>query len=484
MDPIAGVTPIKSMLEDLERKGDGASAVSEHRKVGAVWKPFTEDGNLVAAMERLGGNIPSPAGGQTSLSMPIALPKMPPAIRAQFEEGMAKMGMVPTAGETASSRGRMEGDRKPVVGGSLGVAYLIGDIRMAGVGTITHIEGQRMTGFGHPMMQVGSTDLPIVDARVITVRSSRNISVKMAATGDVIGQLTGDYQASVVGRYDRRSKLVPFNVRVRAAERGVDRLFEMQAAPMPVLLPLIVASGLSSALSQALPHALPYMYRIGVKWEVEEGYSGAYEDVTVTHGQSGNTLLRDALTPLILLLGNPFQDLRLKSLDISLDVVPQRRVAELRAVSVAVDEVRAGEELHLKAYLRPFGQDDAVVEKISIKIPRALAGMQIKVAVGASDLLLTRQTPAFKDLPTYIKALEPLGRADELVVVLSSSTATLDADGVLYPAAPPSLRASVSKVNVDTPIRSIFPEHISRKPTPWLLDNTATVKVDVLAPRS
>ena len=472
------------MLEDLRRDERIVRKPSTRGALSAVWKPFAEDGDLVAAMERLGGAISVPTDAHASLAMPVALPRMPTALRNQFEAGLPRVGMVPVGSDVSSSGDGLDGSTPPVPGGALGIAYLVGDIRMAGVGTITHVDGQRMTGFGHPMMQVGDTNFPIVDAKIITVRSSRNISVKMAETGAVIGQLTGDYQASVVGRYDTRAKLVPLKINIRAPERNVDREFKMEAAPMPLMLPLIIASGLSGALAEALPHGMPYLYKIGLDWQVEEGYSGTYEKVTVTHGQAGSTLLRDVLMPLILVLANPYEELTLKSLTIDLEVVPQQRVAELRSVSVPVDEVHAGEQVELKVYLRPFGGTEKVSETIALNIPREFAGKRIALEVGAADELLTPQIPAFIDLPSYLKTIEPAGRADELVVVLGSLTADLDADGVIYPAAPPSLRAAVSTIVVDSPARSLVPEHFTKKPLKWILNNTVTLHMDVLAPRT
>ena len=41
-------------------------------------------------------------------------------------------------------------------GGPLAVALVMGDFDLSGIGTVTHIEGGRVCGWGHPFLGLGT----------------------------------------------------------------------------------------------------------------------------------------------------------------------------------------------------------------------------------------------------------------------------------------------------------------------------------------
>ena len=67
-----------------------------------------------------------------------------------------------------------------VDGGSLGVQMARGDVSMFGFGTVTHMEGTRLCGFGHPMMNAGDTAIPAAIARVMWIYASEQHASKSA----------------------------------------------------------------------------------------------------------------------------------------------------------------------------------------------------------------------------------------------------------------------------------------------------------------
>ena len=59
--------------------------------------------------------------------------------------------MAPMAGGAAPEHViREEGDRPLVPGSPLCIAMVMGDFDLSGIGTVTHVEGNRVYGFGHP----------------------------------------------------------------------------------------------------------------------------------------------------------------------------------------------------------------------------------------------------------------------------------------------------------------------------------------------
>ena len=116
-----------------------------------------------------------------------------------FEPDLAEMlgaafrdqGFIPIGGSAAGTRpGEMpfEGPLKP--GDAIGVTFVERrSADSAATGTVTHIDGDRVYAFGHPMYNLGPTEFPMTRAYVYTVLPSLFSSAKLSTTGEVIGTL-------------------------------------------------------------------------------------------------------------------------------------------------------------------------------------------------------------------------------------------------------------------------------------------------------
>ena len=64
---------------------------------------------------------------------------------------------------------RTEGARPLKPGSPLSIAMVMGDFDLSGIGTVTHVEGDRVYGFGHPMFGLGSCEMPMMTGYIHTV---------------------------------------------------------------------------------------------------------------------------------------------------------------------------------------------------------------------------------------------------------------------------------------------------------------------------
>ena len=76
---------------------------------------------------------------------------------------------------------REEGDRPLVPGSPLSIGLVLGDFDLSGIGTVTHVEGDRVYGFGHPMMSLGACELPMMTGYIHTVYPRASVSMKMGS---------------------------------------------------------------------------------------------------------------------------------------------------------------------------------------------------------------------------------------------------------------------------------------------------------------
>src|SRR3954468_10098176 len=217
-EPIAGITPIAEMTDSTGKGGirpigskvkveypltrDGLAAA--FRKALAWNRPFAErpndaELNGIAAVAGVGG---SQLG---TLLRPIATP----LVMSGFEPDLADMfggafrdqGFVPPGGSGGGMRAGekpYEGPLKP--GDAVGVMLVGGDLMLGGTGTVTHIDGNRVYAFGHPMYNLGPTEFPMTRAYVYTVLPSLFSSMKLSTTGEVIGPVLQARATAIAGR--------------------------------------------------------------------------------------------------------------------------------------------------------------------------------------------------------------------------------------------------------------------------------------------
>ena len=83
-----------------------------------------------------------------------------PRALALLEERLRPLGMAPMAGGAAPERSsRRRGTGRWSRALRCRIAMVTGDFDLSGIGTVTHVEGNRVYGFGHPMFGLGACEL-------------------------------------------------------------------------------------------------------------------------------------------------------------------------------------------------------------------------------------------------------------------------------------------------------------------------------------
>ena len=77
---------------------------------------------------------------------------------------------------------------------------ITGDFDLSGIGTVTHVEGDRVYAFGHPMMGLGACELPMMTGYIHTVYPRASVSMKLGTPLKVVGVLDTDVSTGVSGR--------------------------------------------------------------------------------------------------------------------------------------------------------------------------------------------------------------------------------------------------------------------------------------------
>jgi hypothetical protein len=200
----------------------------------------------------------TPAGAVSALTpayqalQPVfTLSGLSPTVADLFAPRLAALGLAASA--LGGSGG---GSENPAVtpaahalqpGDAVSVALTTGDITLAGTGTVSRVEGDHITAFGHPMMALGEVALPMCAADIVTILPSSMQSIKVANTGAVIGTISQDRLSGVSGRLGSGPDMTDVEVVVGSAG-GRTKTLHFSVARQENLTPVLVATGVSQAI--------------------------------------------------------------------------------------------------------------------------------------------------------------------------------------------------------------------------------------------
>ena len=187
--------------------------------------------------------------GMRPIATPIAASGFGPRALSLLESQFKPLGMAPMAGGAASKKViEDEGDKPLVPGAPLSVAMVTGDFDLSGIGTVTHVEGDRVYGFGHPMMGLGACDLPMMTGYIHTVYPRASVSMKMGSPLKVVGILDTDVSTGIAGRIGGKPDMLPMSVRVKTSRFSDPKTYHVQVIREPNMMATLAMVVLTNAI--------------------------------------------------------------------------------------------------------------------------------------------------------------------------------------------------------------------------------------------
>jgi len=457
-EPIAGITPIAEMTD--------STTFSDVRAPGTKVKvdyPLTRDGLTAAFRKALNWNRPfaeragdaqltgvSAVGGfggdqLGTLLRPIATPLVmsgfEPDVADVFTGAFREQGFIPTGGSAAgfkNGEAPFEGPLKP--GDAIGVMLVGGDLQLGGTGTVTHIDGDRVYAFGHPMYNLGPTEFPMTRAYVYTVLPSLFSSMKLSSTGEVIGTFLQDRATAIAGRLGAGPRMIPVTITLESS-RQPKHSFHFTVVNDQLFGPLMTYASILNTLGSYERQFGSASFTVRGKATVHK-----HDDITFNNlfagEQSSINAAAYVVAPVTYLMGNDYEKVDVEGVDITFATAEEPKTATLERVWLDDPRPRAGRRVPLKVLLRTY-RGDEVVRTLPIEIPaNANGSLSILVSdgqrLGQSEQREVR-TPQPRSVDQMIKALNKARRNNVLYVKLLGSEAGAVVNGELLSSLPPSV---------------------------------------------
>ncbi len=458
-DAICGITPAELMLEINDFDQSRPSDARTPDKV-AMRSEAPVPGDLLSRAVAAGAS-PSLLQ-QAPMMVPIETPLMfsgfHETVLRNFTPLFQQLGISAVQGGGAASATYTA---KPAAGwqsalrpGDPVAGVLVsGDMSITGLGTVTYNDGQHVLAFGHPFFNLGPVDMPMSKGEVLMTLASQFQPNKFANATDIVGALHQDRHSGIMGVLGREAEMIPVSVKVRSfnesnsvrTEKSLRFNVFVQQKWTPYLMMITLFNSISE-LNEFMDEAT---YRLSGNVELNGG-----PKLSLSTMQASGELPMPA--PMILAgwWGDKFNRLYLnavnppsvKSVNVTVDLLPERRVASIENAWVATPEVRAGDSVPVKVFLRPY-RGESIERDFTVKIPVGLAKGEHRIVLSDADTLNRMQNMAgmmnhYIDLPQTVSLINQERSNNKLYISLleASPTAYLD-DKTL-----PSLPASVLNV--------------------------------------
>jgi hypothetical protein len=458
-EPIAGITPIAEMTD--------STTFNDVRPPGSKVKveyPFTQETLSAAFRKALNWNRPfadrpndaqltgisavAGLGGSQlgTLLRPIATPLVmsgfEPELAEVFGSAFREQGFIPTGGSAAAGpragEAAYEGPLKP--GDAVGVMLIGGDLQMGGTGTVTHIDGDRVYAFGHPMYNLGPIEFPMTRAYVYTVLPSLFSSMKLSTTGETIGTVVQDRATAIAGRLGKGPRMIPVAISLESG-RGPKQTFNFRVVNDQLFGPLMTYASILNTLGS-------YERQYGAATFSVRGSATItkHDPVSFNNLFSGDQASMNAAAyivgPITALMGNDYEKVDLEGVNVTFGSTEEPRTAMLERVWLDDPRPRAGRTVPLKVLFRTY-RGEEVVRTLPIEIPANASGtLSLLVSDGArlgQSELRELRSPQPRSVDQMIRALNKGRRNNTLYVKLLGSEAGAVVNGELLSSLPPSV---------------------------------------------
>ncbi|MFA4028772.1 MAG: hypothetical protein GDYSWBUE_000836 [Candidatus Fervidibacterota bacterium] len=436
--PIAGVTPIRSMVEStMPQKMAAAAAVPKTINLKPVNGSIILSGKRISSVKLStcpldvdGAKVPQDEMLLIPVATPLMVYGMPKASLERLKKLLQPYALIPvlSPGRPANASA-LKAMLEP--GAPIGAQLTCGDIEITAIGTLTYRKGDIVIAFGHPLLLSGETSMPLTTAYVHGVLPSQYMSIKLASPIKAVGTFTQDRAFAMAGVVGLRSKMLQLRISVGDRDRGIERTFNVSVfrhreLTVP-LVDLLIALAFTNVTSEApcgttfvsyeiSADGLPKMRRQNA---FVEGKMSLFERLLGYSMPSTSELIQT----LLLLEENRFERANVKSVIVRLENTSRVREAFIERVLCDKRVARPGEELKLTIHMR-HAQSGWEQKEIKVRLPDVKHACTVRIGVcGGADAQRLRNRLGIlqrrpNSLAQLIEELVSRERNDQLFVCL------------------------------------------------------------------
>jgi hypothetical protein len=458
-EPIAGITPIKQMIDIFEKGSAGQTqrpreprAVSFAQLASTEWKatlpkPAVTSTALIAPVSEGSRLLPLMGQQMTPIATPIVFGGISQESLSIFAPQLMANGLLPVsgAGGAAGMTPLAKSNEKTLTPGtSISVQLVRGDYSIAASGTVTFRDGDQIYAFGHPFLSLGASDMPMSETAVVTVIPNVNNSFKLSVPGAMMGSISQDRATGVFGQLGQAPKMIPVKINLHTSrDRSETYSYEIANDTFltPLLLNITVFNTITSSERALGESTITIKGAINVKGqepiELDRRFSAANSPILAAGSVAG---------PISSLLGSGFDDVQIEGVTLDISSSDTKYAGTLERIALNKTEARRGEKIEIQAYVRTESGKQ-FVQRIPVQIPEDATPGQLLVFVGDGGALQEGSAARSfvpQDLGQLVSAINKVKKSDRLYVKLFRITPGAVIGTSELPNLPPSMVATLN----------------------------------------
>lgn len=419
-DPIAGVTPIEEMykLYDDTNAKDPAVAYSANN----------------------------------TLQTPLFFSGFNGITFDEYSDIFKNNGFYPMqAGGAVSDTNQAE---KFLFGDSVAIVLVDGDLSMAGIGTVSHTDDKKFLLFGHSMWSKGRLRAPVSRAYINHIVASVSSSFKLgAAYSNYLGYTVYDGAFGVSGVYGEvpENTMVPVKLEIED-QAFLTRDYNFRVLNDPAYFSEILSMAIFNAVTTASGGNEEGVFSISYEIETDyfsEPYKVTDKILSYSSADAFKSAINQLILPIDFFIYNNFNRVGIKSVRLSIKR-NNLEYAFLNDITLVEPRALAGETIHLRVGLTPYGQKKQYID-IPVKLPVNL-NTDVYTIYAANEYIYNYAEQLFMPSKYEIRSLDDVMRIygnsyddSSLKVWLYSSSRGVQIGKDLYPTLPPSRYGIMAK---------------------------------------
>lgn len=298
-------------------------------------------------------------------------------------------------------------------GYALAVPMVEGDISLAGVGTVTYRDGNRLVAFGHPMFCHGIVAYPMAPARIFGVVRSILRPFKLGESLGQVGSIRQDRLPAVGGVFGSFAQMFPIRVSIEDAEYTGRRQFSCRVwndrRYSPALTSMVLAESIVAASQESGEAAVDFQYSVAL----DDGTTMTKRDYVVDALYGGFTAALMVGSELGMLTTNPYKRVKLADVEFFARISERYPVASVLSAWTDKLVYRPGENVRVYWELQPYRQP-VLQQSAEISLSPELPDGDYQLMVGDADARMTveaTRNPAALQIRDYESLVRVLRRS-------------------------------------------------------------------------
>ncbi len=486
-EAIAGITPIEEMMAIPDKTGPKSTFVPRMQiKNHITLEDFYEMSKVYSPSQtsRVGKRFVKP------LSLPLILSGFSSRVFDKAKSFFPRLGFSPIqSGSAGQVQPKISVSEMTLQAGSpVAVQLIKGDMDMSAVGTVTHVEGNKILAFGHPFYNLGPVDFAMARAKLMAVVPSFESSSVLAASEKTVGRIVQDRTSGVLGELGKLPRYIPLNANLLTAE-GEAREFKVQIANNKFFTPLLVNFVTAGIVLSEERNYGDLSLELKGNIYLDDAPPVQLQDLFSGNYDTAATDLSGLVAAVVFYLtNNEFKELGIHRIDLDIGVTEEVRFATLEKVWLGKYAAKPGEIIPMKVYYRNF-RGETIVDDLSLPTPNLPSGSEFSLVVGDASSIQSIETSQYRttgfvprSLYQLIRLLNSLRKRNYIYFKIIAAKPGLFLRGEEMPNLPPTMKSMFSSPRaVSTPpieiTRSTLGEY--RHGIPYVFNGLAVIPLKI-----